>query len=121
MVEAQPIQREARSEMGVGPIRGGGGRSGIKGAGRAGAKGAVGKASGKSFGKADAVESLVGPSGAAGSSEVGAAAGASGTAAVGSAGVVEQAGAIAKALRTARSPPRPRRLAGWSRRFSRNA
>ena len=52
--------------MGVGPIRGGGrsGPKGVKGAGKAGGKGAVGKASGKSFGKTDAVESLVGVSGA---------------------------------------------------------
>lgn len=73
--------------MGIGPIRGGGSR-GAKGAGRVGGKGAVGKASGKDFGKSGAVESLVGPSGAAGSAEVG------GTA------IVEQAAAVARALRS---------------------
>ncbi|MGC4120409.1 MAG: hypothetical protein QM765_38685 [Myxococcales bacterium] len=59
--------------MGVGPIGGGGRRGGPKGpgkAGGAGAKGAVGKTGGKTFGKTDATESLVGASGAAGSSEV---------------------------------------------------
>jgi hypothetical protein len=74
--------------MGVGPIRGGGGRGGARGAGRAGGKGAVGKASGKDPGKSAAVESLVGPSGAAGSAEVGASA------------IVEQAATIARALRS---------------------
>ena len=77
--------------MGVGPIRGGGSRGGpktVKGAGKAGGKGAVGKASGKSFGKADAVESLVGPSGAAGSAEVGADL------------IVEQASEVARAVKT---------------------
>lgn len=77
--------------MGVGPIRGGGGRGGpkgVKGAGKSGGKGAVGKASGKSFGKTDAVESLVGPSGAAGSGEVSADL------------IVEQATAIAQALKS---------------------
>ncbi len=59
--------------MGVGPIRGGGNRGGPKGAGKAGGangKGAVGKAGGATFGKTDATQGLVGPSGAAGSSEV---------------------------------------------------
>lgn len=76
--------------MGIGPIRGGGrsGPKGVKGAGKAGGKGAVGKASGKSFGKTDAVESLVGVSGAAGSAEV------SGDI------IVEQASAVARALKS---------------------
>lgn len=79
--------------MGVGPIRGGGSRGGPKGpkgAGKAaGGKGAVGKAGGG--GPADRTErtaGLVGPSGLAGSSEVGGGA------------VIEQAKQVARALKS---------------------
>lgn len=77
--------------MGVGPIRGGGGRGGPKGTGKAGGpggKGAVGKAGGATFGKTDATSGLVGASGLVGSSEVTGAA------------VVEHAKEIAKALKS---------------------
>jgi hypothetical protein len=56
--------------MAVGGIRGGG--RGPKGAKRASAKGGAGKSSGATFGKVDSSEGLAGPSGAAGSGEVGA-------------------------------------------------
>ncbi|MGI5861524.1 MAG: hypothetical protein ACOX6T_05640 [Myxococcales bacterium] len=60
----------------------------MKGAGKAGGKSAVGKAAAKSFGKTDAVESLCGASGAAGSAEASADV------------VVEHASAVARALRS---------------------
>jgi len=77
--------------MGVGPIRGGGGRGGAKGAGKAGkgaaSNGAAGKAGGSTSGKLDRTSSLVGPSGLVGSSEVAATS------------VIEQAKQIARSLR----------------------
>jgi len=82
--------------MGIGPIRGGGNRSGAKSAGKASSaagKGAVGKAGGSTPGKVDQTSGLVGPSGLAGSSEVGSP-GVSGQM------VVEEAKAIAKALKS---------------------
>lgn len=73
--------------MGVGPIRGGGRGGGPKDTGRAGGKAGAGKSPGASSGKADRAGSLVGPSGAVGSSEVG------------GAGLADKAAEIARALR----------------------
>ncbi len=77
--------------MGVGSIRGGGGRGGPKGPKGASGKGGASKASAGTFGKVDKSEKLVGASGAAGSSEVGATSGDT---------VVQHAAAVARALKS---------------------
>jgi hypothetical protein len=75
--------------MGVGSIRGGGGRGGgVKGPRGAAGKGPAAKAGGATPGKVDRTESLVGPSGAVGSGEVAVSSG------------VERASAVAQALRS---------------------
>ena len=70
--------------MGIGAIRGGGGRGGPKGPrgpSGSGGKGPVGRAGGKNFGAVDKTQGLLGPSGLVGSGEVGAASAAAATAA----------------------------------------